>query len=57
VKFRSAHAEEVFTVNVTAPLAASQKTLSPATGKLAPAAPPDAADQLAVSFQLPVATR
>ena len=34
----------------------SRKTLSPATGKLAPGAPPEVADHVAVEFQLPEAT-
>jgi len=49
-----AHAASVtLTVTVNPP---SIVTTSPATGKLAPLAPPEVADQTAVLFQLPVAT-
>lgn len=34
----------------------SRKTLSPATGTLAPEAPPEVADHVAVEFQLPLVT-
>ena len=46
-------AEATFTVTILFP---SIYTTSPATGKLAPDAPPEFADHTAVLFQLPVAT-
>ena len=49
-----AQAEPVLIVKVLAPLAAVKKTVSPATGKEAPEAPPSDALQLVVLFQLPV---
>jgi hypothetical protein len=48
-----APAEATLTVTVNPP---SIKALSPATGALAPGAPPEVADQVALTFQFPVAT-
>jgi hypothetical protein len=48
-------AQAALAVIVTA-LLPSITTISPATGKLAPAAPPDVADQVELAFQFPVAT-
>ena len=47
------HADAASTVTVNPP---STKTLSPATGTLAPGTPPEVADQVEVAFQFPVAT-
>jgi hypothetical protein len=48
-----AHAAFAVMVTVKTP---SIKALSPATGKLAPGAPPEVADQVELAFQLPVTT-
>jgi hypothetical protein len=47
--------QAAFAVNVTLK-PPSIVTASPATGTLAPAAPPEVADHVVVAFQLPVAT-
>ena len=47
--------QDAFAVTVTV-WPPSIVTVSPATGALAPAAPPELADQVVVAFQLPVAT-
>ncbi len=48
-----AQADATLTVTVNPP---SMKTSSPATGTLAPLAPPELADHVVVTLQLPVAT-